>query len=1192
MRLKKIVSGILACAMVVTSVFVGDVSVVKAAEQPTPIASYDFNDGLGEGVTALTTGLNAYTGTPDMSATGRSGADGDKAVKLGEYGLELPNKNLGSDYSVSLWVQPQADLENFSPILFLGYHDPELWMGIAGAWNSAEGCILWGGSAGITGAMEPKFDAKMNEWAMLTITQSGGTVSVYKNGELVKTLTGIKEVLKGENQSIYVGVNNWDAEFPGLVDDVNVYNQALTAKQVLQLYYGKTAGEMFEEEGVAIPAKHTMYVGDTWKVPVTLPPLVENEDVKISYNITGQTPVSPNEPSENNFINLAADGTITAKAIGTTSVTTSVVFGEGENAITKTQETSIEVKAEAERDETVIADYDLSYIDNGKIKDVSGNNNDAIVEGASGISFVVENGEAVMKLASNDSYLKLPSSIMESLTNKEQFTIETTFAKSASCGNNAWLFCLGSKVQSTGTNYLFLSPNFESKALRAGIKNSSTEKLFSTSIQTAADTWYTVNMVFDQGTIKLYWNGVLIKGTDGDKLESGYSIMDDVVTPGTENNILGYIGKSCWAPDSNYQGKISSFKIYNKAMTDEEVQLSKPEYLETLKKTLEEGLSVEDILGSNYSASEVKYNLSLPTALGETALTWSCDPADAISGKGVVKNGASDQQVTLTATLKSGALEATKDFNLTIKALDASALQSRIAAANTLKEEVQKLDESVQAILNMDALNSAIDRANTAITASSQTDVDSADKALERAMDNIYPTEWADPFASINASKAGQTVTMEPGAEETLIEIPDKIKGMVTVTYTSSDESIADVDKVTGVVTAKKAGYSKITTTVTAKSDDFEMEYQTLVKVDFDFSEVSAEAEKSSIAAGETTGIKVTLPEGLNLTPTLSGQAENEFVSVEEKDGKVTITGVAEGTGSVTIIVRAGGKMKAFQIPVEVTKGSAPTEPDLSGVTASAAATSIVQGSTTKINVNYPADVQAANPVASYKASGAVSVDTNGTVTGNSVGEGTVVVTVTAGGKSRVLPSIKITVTKKQDDNQGGSQGGNQGGSQGGQEDTTVNISKAKIKAKATKIAKGKTTTISITYPNTATKAAAKVTYKASGAVSVSKAGKVKGKKAGKGTVTVTIKASGQKTVTKKITVNVGDINGKSSVKVKKSITLKVKGISGKVKWSVNKKKLASISSKGKLKAKKAGKVKVTAKVGKVTMTKTITIKK
>ena len=55
---------------------------------------------------------------------------------------------------------------------------------------------------------------------------------------------------------------------------------------------------------------------------------------------------------------------------------------------------------------------------------------------------------------------------------------------------------------------------------------------------------------------------------------------------------------------------------------------------------------------------------------------------------------------------------------------------------------------------------------------------------------------------------------------------------------------------------------------------------------------------------------------------------------------------------------------------------------------------------------------------------------------------------------------------------------------------------------------------------------------------------------------------------------------------------MKVKGISGNVKWSVNKSSLAKITQKGKLTAKKAGKVKVTAKVGKVTMTKTITIKK
>ena len=74
-------------------------------------------------------------------------------------------------------------------------------------------------------------------------------------------------------------------------------------------------------------------------------------------------------------------------------------------------------------------------------------------------------------------------------------------------------------------------------------------------------------------------------------------------------------------------------------------------------------------------------------------------------------------------------------------------------------------------------------------------------------------------------------------------------------------------------------------------------------------------------------------------------------------------------------------------------------------------------------------------------------------------------------------------------------------------------------------------------------------------------------------------------------------ISGKKTVKKGKSITLtaKLTNVSGKVKWSVNKKKLAKITAKGKNKAKlkalKKGKVKVTAKIKKVKKTITIKIK-
>lgn len=58
------------------------------------------------------------------------------------------------------------------------------------------------------------------------------------------------------------------------------------------------------------------------------------------------------------------------------------------------------------------------------------------------------------------------------------------------------------------------------------------------------------------------------------------------------------------------------------------------------------------------------------------------------------------------------------------------------------------------------------------------------------------------------------------------------------------------------------------------------------------------------------------------------------------------------------------------------------------------------------------------------------------------------------------------------------------------------------------------------------------------------------------------------------------------------SYTLKVKGAAGKVKWSSSKKTVATVSAKGKVKALKAGKAKISAKVNGKKLTCTVTVKK
>ena len=116
----------------------------------------------------------------------------------------------------------------------------------------------------------------------------------------------------------------------------------------------------------------------------------------------------------------------------------------------------------------------------------------------------------------------------------------------------------------------------------------------------------------------------------------------------------------------------------------------------------------------------------------------------------------------------------------------------------------------------------------------------------------------------------------------------------------------------------------------------------------------------------------------------------------------------------------------------------------------------------------------------------------------------------------------------------------------------------------------------------------------------VSKSGKITGKKAGKTTITVTLKSK----KTAKITVTVAKTIPTKSLKVdKKTLTLK-KGKSYQLKVTVNpvnttdklnfkssNTKIVTVSSKGKLKAKKKGKATITITSGKKKVTCKVTVK-
>ena len=199
------------------------------------LADFTFEDSLadstGSEADALVSGLGGYSGQVKYEAGFRG-----QAVRLGDYGLKLNHENMGDNFTVSMWLKADGTYAENQVLTFLGYHDPEQWIAVSGNKSGSAACKFWahGGKYSTwTTLGTPTINA--DGWHQLTITGTQSTVAAYLDGVLVGS-GDTNHPLTGENQDIYIGVNNWDNEFSGLVDDVELYGRALTAGEISQIY--------------------------------------------------------------------------------------------------------------------------------------------------------------------------------------------------------------------------------------------------------------------------------------------------------------------------------------------------------------------------------------------------------------------------------------------------------------------------------------------------------------------------------------------------------------------------------------------------------------------------------------------------------------------------------------------------------------------------------------------------------------------------------------------------------------------------------------------------------------------------------------------------------------------------------------------------------------------------------------------
>lgn len=308
-----------------------------------------------------------------------------------------------------------------------------------------------------------------------------------------------------------------------------------------------------------------------------------------------------------------------------------------------------------------ILHYDMSF-ENNYLVDKVGNKNgvvrnlttEDIVERESGNTLVFNND-------SSPAYVEIPDGTVNDLKDVSMSAIINWKG-----GVNAsWLYTLGTD----SGKYLFVTPSNPSGKYQTGFASGNnlngweTERGFADNSKLENNQWSMVTMTFssENNTLSLYRDGVLV----GENKDITYELAD-IITSGIPN---GYIGKSFYGGDPYFSGEVADFKIFDKALTSEEVSILKEESNELVLALSTDSLNYDYVLKDNESSSSVISNLNLPNSLGRVSIEWTSSDERVVTKEGTVMRPNSldgDKTVTLTATMTLNNTTITKTFEVTV----------------------------------------------------------------------------------------------------------------------------------------------------------------------------------------------------------------------------------------------------------------------------------------------------------------------------------------------------------------------------------------------------------------------------------------------------------------------------------------------------------------------------------------------
>ncbi|WP_446219409.1 family 43 glycosylhydrolase [Micromonospora sp. IBHARD004] len=200
----------------------------------------------------------------------------------------------------------------------------------------------------------------------------------------------------------------------------------------------------------------------------------------------------------------------------------------------------------------VIADYHLAGGSGTTVADSSGNGRDATIHGG------VTRGSDAMTFDGTDGYVDLPDNL---LTGLSDVSVSARVWIDPAQATPYFIWGLGNTTNGAGNGYLFATGNSYRTAIATG--NWSTEQNTGTGRDLSRGSWHTITWTLSGGVARLYDNGVEVARNTGVTTKPG-DLGGGITT-------ANYLGRSLYAADRYFTGRMRGFTLWNRGLSASEV---------------------------------------------------------------------------------------------------------------------------------------------------------------------------------------------------------------------------------------------------------------------------------------------------------------------------------------------------------------------------------------------------------------------------------------------------------------------------------------------------------------------------------------------------------------------------------------------------------------------------------------------